>query len=307
MYRILGNMILAIGEILLDTFIEEEKEGYQASLRIGGAPFNLAARTSLKGVETAFYGSIGDDVFGEMVLEKAKSYPLSHLYLKKNKRKNTTLAVVRLQNGERSFDFVRNDITDTLLDLKDLSRFSLKANDIVHFGSLLLTSKEGFSFLKAVFPVLKKQSCFLSMDLNVRDKAFIGEDEIVRRRYFEILKEMDYVKGSDDDLKWLSSLSPVSFKEKYLKPESLFFLTHGEKGSEVLYRNEATFETERIFIPSSLTKAVDTTGAGDAFYASVLASLSQNQRDLDFSSILKEANTEGALATTYKGALPIVK
>lgn len=307
MYRILSNMILSIGEILLDTFIEEEKEGYQASFRIGGAPFNLAARTSLKGVETAFYGSIGDDVFGKMVFEKAKEYPLSNLYLKKHKRKNTTLAVVRLQNGERSFEFVRNDVVDSLLNAKDLSRFSLKPNDIVHFGSFLLTSKEGVSFLRSALPILKKDSCRFSFDLNVREKAFLGKDATIRKRYFEILKVMDYVKGSDDDLGWLTSLDPVSFKKKCLKPESLFFLTHGEKGSEVLYQDKASLETKRIFEEIFPVKAIDTTGAGDAFYASVLASLSENKDELDFVSILNEANREGALATTYKGALPIIK
>lgn len=295
-------MLLSIGEILLDTFIKEDEKGYEATFRLGGAPFNLAARVALRGIPSSFYGAIGEDVFGKMVLKETDKYPLSTCFLKRLSKKHTTLAVVSLQNGERSFEFMREDKTDSLLDMNDLKQFPISHQDIVHFGSLLLSEERGYRFMKAAIAYLKPFSPRFSFDLNVRPKAFLESDELILKRYLSILKEMDYVKASEEDFRWLTSLEPLEFKEKHLKEGSLLFLTYGANGSEVYFG-----EGRSVFVPSQKVKAVDTTGAGDAFYSSVLASLLKNPTPSDFNILLEEANREGALATTYKGALPKTK
>ncbi len=300
-------MLLSIGEILLDTFIKSNEEGYDAILKVGGAPFNLAARVSLKGVPSSFYGAIGDDLLGKMASEEAKKYPLSACFLKRIPRKSTTLAVVTLLDGERSFDFLRKDETDCFLDIDDLKRFSFSSKDIVHFGSLLLTNERGYRFLRDAIDFLKPFSSRLSFDMNVRKKAFFEKDDRIKERYRSVLKEMDFVKASDEDFCWLTSLEPSSFKKDFLKKDSFFFLTHGQKGSEAYFEKEGEEGVRRFFVPSLKVKSIDTTGAGDAFYASILTDFLRKADTSDLASILLKANREGALATTYKGALPKVK
>lgn len=295
-------MLLSIGEILLDTFIKEDEKGYEATFRLGGAPFNLAARVALRGIPSSFYGAIGEDVFGKMVLKETDKYPLSTCFLKRLSKKRTTLAVVSLRNGERSFEFMREDETDSLLDANDLKQFNVSQRDVVHFGSLLLSEEKGYRFMKAAIAYLKPFSPRFSFDLNVRPKAFHESDECIKERYLSLLKEMDCVKASEEDLKWLTSLGPLEFKEKHLKEGSLLFLTYGAKGSEVYFD-----EGRSVFVPSRKVSVLDTTGAGDAFYSCVLAGLLKNTIHPDFKLLLEKANWEGALATTYQGALPIIK
>ena len=166
-------MLLSIGEILLDTFIKSNEEGYDAILKVGGAPFNLAARVFFKGVPSSFYGAIGDDLLGKMVSEEAKKYPLSACFLKRIPRKSTTLAVVTLLDGERSFDFLRKDETDCFLDIDDLKRFSFSSKDIVHFGSLLLTNERGYRFLRDAIDFLKRFSFSPFFRYECPEKGFL--------------------------------------------------------------------------------------------------------------------------------------
>ena len=77
------------------------------------------------------------------------------------------------------------------------------------------------------------------------------------------------------------------------------FVSLGSKGSYYQYKEEnATVETFKV-------KPVDTTGAGDAFYACILAYLDKvdNRNKSTIIEIMKHANICGALACLKKGAL----
>ena len=85
----------------------------------------------------------------------------------------------------------------------------------------------------------------------------------------------------------------------------IIFVTLGEKGAYYKYkRGNGLLKTFRV-------KAIDTTGAGDAFMGAVLYKLSgksleeiNNLPEKEFEEIVRFANVAGALAATKKGAIP---
>ena len=70
-------MVLSIGEILVDLFIDgDNKKAYP-----GGAPFNVASNIArFNNKEVSFFGAIGNDEYGHFLYEHAKN-KINHLYL----------------------------------------------------------------------------------------------------------------------------------------------------------------------------------------------------------------------------------
>lgn len=68
----------------------------------GGGPVNMAVYTLRLGGEAAYIGPVGDDVYGQIMIEtiKAKGVDTSHLRVEKGK---TAVTQVELIDGERVF------------------------------------------------------------------------------------------------------------------------------------------------------------------------------------------------------------
>lgn len=293
-------MIHSIGEILLDCFQKEEgKDSLSLECHLGGAPFNVAANVISFGGEASFYGAIGEDPFGSFALSEASRYGVK-LHLAKRKV-NTTLALVTLKDGERSFSFLRDPGADYLLDIEEfLSTASLHERDIVHVGSLLLSKKEGCIFLGELLKALKGKGFRLSFDINLRVDLYESKESALKI-YREYLKSFDIVKVSSDELAYFGYEEAEGFLKEELQEGVSLFVTYGEKGSAYLEKGR------RVEALSKKLHPIDTTGAGDAFYARALYELSKGKgllSDAEIGEILQKANESGADALMHKGALP---
>ena len=161
-------MITCIGEILIDQFVEGDK----AINAIGGAPFNVAASIKRSGGHSSFLGSIGEDKEGKLILEEASKLNLDNLYLNRFKEYKTTIAQVKLIDGERSFKFIRDNGADYHFDLPFPKE--IYSSSIVHLGSLMLSEEVGRSFIKELIKELKERNILISFDINYREDIFKG-------------------------------------------------------------------------------------------------------------------------------------
>ena len=70
------SKIFCLGELLVDmvgTDKKNLKEGKVFEKNAGGAPANVCAAASMLGAETYFMGQVGDDNFGEYLIDKLKA------------------------------------------------------------------------------------------------------------------------------------------------------------------------------------------------------------------------------------------
>ena len=292
-------MVLSIGEILVDIFTEGEKK----TVFPGGAPFNLAANIAHFGGDISFYGSVGNDEYGHFLLDFAKKkVPSSFIDVKEDRE--TTQAIVSLDNGERSFRFVRDNGSDYLLDIKNLHKFDLSKMSIVHIGSLMLSYPEGREFFyQACQYVHDHSKSLISFDVNYRDDIFKDEAE-AKKIFLDALKYADIIKFTEEELELLSNEKDIlKGLTALLNPQQVAVVTLGKEGS-IFYSKD-----KFIKVPSYPLKPVDTTGAGDAFYSYFLYSVDNGLNmndDQQIINTLKRANVAGGLATQKKGAIDIV-
>ena len=292
-------MILSIGEILTDNFVE----GQNKTTLPGGAPFNVACNIKTFGGDVSFLGAIGKDEDGRLLKEFAKS-KLDKLFLKELEDKTTTQAIVTLSNGERSFKFNRGNGADYHLSISQLDDIDFTKVKIVHIGSLMLSEKEGYNFFfDAVKYIKNKTTCLISFDVNYRNDIFPNE-EIAKEIFISAIKTADILKFTEEELELLSGENDLKKGlTKLLNPNQIAVVSLGKEGSVFYSKN--TF----IKVETYPLKPVDTTGAGDAFYSYFLFAIDNGLNLNDESNIkieLYNANLIGGLATQKKGAINVV-
>lgn len=293
-------MVLSIGEILVDIFVDgEHKEVFP-----GGAPFNVASNIAhFNNKEVAFYGAIGNDEHGYFLRDYSKN-KIKYLYLDTLDKYHTTEAVVTLKDGERSFRFNRDAGADYHLNVSKLKEIDFSNVNIVHIGSLMLSSKEGRDFFSACVQYIKEiKDIKISFDVNYRDDIFNSEYE-AKNIFLEAIKEADIIKFTSEELELLTGIKDAKHSlDILLNKKQIAVVTLGKEGS--IYYSKNKF----IKVPSVEMKPMDTTGAGDAFYSYFLYEVDKGL-DLDKDSRIYDAllksNIVGGLATQKKGAIGVV-
>ena len=286
-------MLLCIGEILAD-MIGEEKNGITTYERkAGGAPFNVACALKKFGADVKFVGSVGDDLVGQFLIKYAKDFGMDTTYIHQNTERNTTLAFVELnEEGERSFCFYRKNTADYCMP--PVSDELIQSADTVCIGSLMLADEE---CVKYALDIIERAHSFgktVAFDVNYRTDIYKDTESAIKT-YKKILALADIVKFSEDEVEIFGQDYVNSLTDK------LVLITLGRDGSEWRYhgiRNNLT---------SITVKSVDTTGAGDAFFAGTLSQLDKNVGKALNDEILNHAlsfgNIAGALNTTGRGAI----
>ncbi|MEH6392250.1 MAG: carbohydrate kinase [Sulfitobacter sp.] len=258
-------MILCCGEALIDMI---EAQGAYTP-HPGGAVYNTAIALGRLERSVGFLSGLSNDVFGTLLREglQASHVDTSHVMFSD---RPTTLAFVRLVNGNASYMFYDENTAGRSLDKSSLP--AIPANiSAMYFGGISLIGMPAADFYSAL---AKREASarVIMMDPNIRP-LFITEPEIYRERLNQMIACCDILKVSDDDLHWIIS-GNATLKEKALAIRALgpkvVIVTKGSEGS-VAYLSD----DESVEAAAHKVSVVDTVGAGDTFNAGVLAKLSQ--------------------------------
>lgn len=286
-------MILSVGEILVD-MIGGEKDGvFCYERKAGGAPFNVACAAAKCGAQSGFVGCVGDDIIGTFLEKFVQEQNLTCTYVQRNLAANTTLAFVELdKTGERSFCFYRKNTAD--YRMPDIPDDIFAKATIVHIGSLMLSEAQGEVYAVALAERAKRAGKLVSFDVNFRDDIFRDTAAAVSV-YKKLIARADIVKFSEDEVEIFTKAYVDSLQDK------LVCVSLGGKGSEWRYGGK------RAIVESIKVSPVDTTGAGDAFYAGVLSQIDGQDKsqwtEKLFNKAFRFGNICGALNTLAKGAI----
>lgn len=311
--------LFSIGEVLIDFIPLEKGVALKDVLSFertpGGAPANVAAAVAKYGQKSAIISKLGNDAFGDFLVEKLVETGVNTDQILRTDKANTTLAFVSLKkNGERDFSFYRNPCADLLLEADELDENSFEKGDYLHFCSVdLVESPMKYAHKKAIEIVKSKQG-IVSFDPNVRLPLW-GNEQDCRNAILEFLPLAHIVKISDEELEFITGITDEkeALKSLFSGDVEVVVYTQGGKGASVLTRNTNYFKQ------GYKINVVDTTGAGDAFIGGFLFVLLKNEVDKSRLvayveehgiELLSFANASGALTTANKGgtsALPTLQ
>lgn len=300
--------VIAIGEVLIDFTPAGRTAGgnEQFECNPGGAPANVAAALSRLGAKSALISKVGEDQFGSLLHNTLLNSGVDVSEVSYTDEAGTTLAFVHLDDkGDRSFSFFRKPGADTFLHAKDVPLDRIVNSRALHFGSLSMTHEPARTATMTAVLKAKEAGVLVSFDPNIRFALWESRDE-AKQHIFWSMKYADILKISEEELHFITGTSDVEQGSLELQQQFgtvLIVVTLAEKGC---YYRLAGHEG---YVPGFQVKAVDTTGAGDAFLGCLLYKVLETTSSLNaltnqqMISMLTFANAGGALVTTRKGAL----
>ncbi|CAN7006415.1 unnamed protein product [Brassica rapa subsp. trilocularis] len=273
----------------------------------GGAPANVAVGVSRLGGSSAFVGKVGDDEFGRMLAEILRLNNVDNSGMRFDHEARTGLAFVTLRgDGEREFLFFRHPSADMRLLESELDKNLIQKAKIFHYGSISLIEEPCRSTQLAAMKIAKASGSLLSYDPNLRLPLWPSE-EAARKEIMSIWNLADVIKISEEEITFLTGGDDpyddeVVLRKLFHPNLKLLVVSEGPNGCRY-YTQEFKGRVGGVKV-----KAVDTTGAGDAFVSGLLNSLASDLTLLTDEKKLREAllfaNACGAITATERGAIP---
>ena len=263
----------------------------------GGSSANTARGVSALGGTSAFFGSIGTSIYGEMYQSALESAGV-RTYLHKGLNLTGNAITYITEDHERTFSVhlgAAADVPWSVMDTKILA-----SAKIIHLEGFQFEGKTKETLLQVV-KFAKQHNVPVSLDLN--DPALIGRNhdlfKEIAREYVNILfaneTEGQAFTGHEDSLAVINSLREVA---------DVVILKCGSDGAHIMFDGEITT------IAAESVPVVDTTGAGDLFAAGFLYGLTHGYTAAESGSLGARAAAAiigqiGVDTAVIEGIIPI--
>ena len=299
-----GPRILVAGETLVD-FIPgaagplAEVETFER--RAGGAPANVAVGLQRLGESPWLCTTLSTDPFGDFLADRLEREGLSGRFVTRVERPTALAFVSHDPDGDRDFAFYREGTADVHLETAVVDDATLGALEWVVVGGVTLTADPA---RRATFDLVERAreaGCRVAFDPNTRPELWAdGPDPTATLR--RMLSTVDLVTASREDLAPLGlpvGADDLPSRLLGLGPDTVV-LTEGPAGAGAVAGPDSPWGAGEWHHPGYDPDVVDTTGAGNAFLAGVLASLVDGAGP---GESLAFANAVAGVATTAGGAM----
>lgn len=266
------SMRVAIaGEALID-LISEADGRFNPCL--GGAVYNLARALARQGMGTLYLNPFSSDKLGQALMQQmvddgvvlSQPTPVQAV---------TSLAVVNVNpNGHPSYAFYRDGVADRQVNPVQMQEDCAKHEatiEMVCTGALALDARDQDVYLPWLNTQKQIGKCIV-VDANLRPSVMPDLDAY-RHCIHSFLSVADIIKVSDEDLVALDVPGSTALeKARHVMQQTdakLMALTLGAQGAWLLAANGGEyFGREKADL-----NIIDTVGAGDSFFAGLLAAL----------------------------------
>lgn len=294
--------VTTLGELVIDLVPVRTSAGLAYLPKPGGAPGNVAAGMARLGHASAMITKVGTEAFGQAAVSALETAGVAMHAVIRTAAHNTALAVVsETASGESDFFFYRENCADSNLAPDEVPTDLIAASRVLHVGTLPLATRVSGAAQRHAVAYAKANSVLVSTDLNFR-AAFWRDADRMREAGMEAVRAANIVKVSRDELALLASAIDTTDAVRSLWHSELiaFAVTKGAAGADLFTALDA------VSVPGFAVTPVDTVGCGDAFMASLLASLLERQFEIQavaLRAIAARACAAGAIMATRSGAL----
>lgn len=259
---------------------------------LGGKGFNQAVGSALSGSPTSFVSALGEDAFAPQFRAKLDELKIEYAL---ESRKDMATGAAAISVDEQG----RNSIIVALGANEGLNPDFLVRHErmLESAGVLLLQFETRLDLIDAALRLARRKNPNIITILNPAPAL----PEIP----MSILKNVDYLTPNETELETISGtkLGAGDFEAQVkracadLPVEGAILATLGERGCYYFKRSGSTIETQAL--PAFKVRAIDTTGAGDAFNGAFASGLVQTQGD--WRKAAQFAQAAAAISVTRPG------
>ena len=238
----------------------------------GGPAANAAVAVSLLGMKSAFAGQLGQDTYGDKHYQEFLNYSVCTDLIQRTTHPTPLSTVLVKPNGNRALINYKGDTQPLAAEAIDFSQLAPKV--------ILFDGHE--PYLSMPLALQARQAGIPTVldagSLHDGTMALIGQVDYV------VCSEKFGQQFTGDAKKTLARLGRVA---------PVVVITLGEQGLIWQYGGH------QGAMPAFAVKAIDSTGAGDAFHGAFAAGLAAQ---MDWLALLRYASAAGAYCCTKKGA-----
>jgi len=262
------------------------KEIYLAT---GGCASNTAVSLSKIGLKAGVIGKVGNDIFGDFVINYLKENGVDISTVSRSKEKATSKTIILL-TADEDRRFIHNFGANADFGLDDIDLNYVCQAKALYVGGYLVLPRLNQASLIKLFKLAKEKNISTFLDV-----VAPGPDPDLINQCKEAFSYTDYFLPNQDEARILTGKEdPESQAEVFLKynPEMVVVITMGREG--------ALIRTKDKVIRSKVYKVdiVDPSGGGDAFDAGFIFGILQGW---NLEKTLQFASAMGASAVTAIG------
>lgn len=282
------QQVFIFGEVLADVFPEQTI--------IGGAPYNVARHLRAFGFAPTMLTRIGEDQYGEKILQEMAANDLNISGVQRDKKSPTGQVKVTFTPQGHHFEILNHQAYDFLDEKPALDVLNTLTPNMLYLGTLALRNAQTFSVAKKL---VEKISCPIFCDVNLRVPWY--SLEVIDW----VLQIADTVKINHEELAEIAPMLGIAgtaeqqawaLLKKYQLKNVL--VSHGEAGSWWLNGQDEIKRMGTVILEKPF---VDSVGAGDAYSAVAMLGM---LREWETEIILKRASQFAAAMCTVRGAVP---
>ncbi len=243
---------------------------YAATLdkTFGGAESNLAIGVARLGHSSGWFGRLGNDPIGNMILKAIRGEGVDVSRAKLSDHEPTGLMIRENASGKASVHYYRKLSAASAMTPDDLDPEYIAGARILHVtGITAAISESGLSTVEAAIHIAKQAGVKVSFDPNLRLKLWSAEK--ARPVLLRLAEQADYFLPGLDEMKLLyNEESDEKVLERLAAMDAVCIVKGGPDLTYVLADGTLTevpyFKADQV---------LDTVGAGDGFCAGFLAGL----------------------------------
>jgi 2-dehydro-3-deoxygluconokinase len=261
---------------------------------VAGAESNTAIGLSRLGHNVGWFSRLGDDEFGQAVLNsiKREGVDVSRVIIDEEYPTGVYFKEVHGSSNTRVY-YYRKDSAASRLSSSDLDLEYLKNSNCFYFSGITpaLSASCNETVLRAL-TIVKESNIKVIYDPNVRLKLWDVNDAKIF--FNKIIGFLDLVLAGSEEIKLLTGTDSIEYAGMSMLNKGLeqLVIKKGNEGSFLYTQNEIIYE------PIIDIKSIESVGAGDAFNAGYISGFLKNY---SLQNRLKLGNFMGGMATRSLG------
>ena len=292
--------IVVIGELLVEVMAARTGQsflqpGLFSAPYPSGAPAIFADQAAQIGAEVALIGTVGDDDFGTVIVERLSVSGVDLSGVRTDPVKPTgTAFVTYAENGDRSFVFNIAHSAAGEVQIDQLLPALFEDCRFLHVMGSSLISESMIAAIRRALDLARNAGARISFDPNIR-KELVRNPQVAEA-VTEFLSYADILLPSEADLEYFfpDSSQTDAIRALLDRKIEMVVLKQGRHGCTLFERQD------KLHIPAIAVEEVDPTGAGDCFGGTFLALICQG---MPARQAVMYANVAGSLAVAAKGPM----
>jgi ribokinase len=266
----------------------ETVKGSSFKMGPGGKGSNQGVAASRAGADVTLVTKVGNDVFGKIALDfyKKENMNTQYVFVDQEKETGTALIMVDEYSGQNQI-LVVSGACDNITEQE-----IMETEQLIDEASILLLQLE--VNMDAIEKVIDMAYA--------KGKMIVLNTAPAQKLPDSLLKKVDIVTPNEIEAGILTDMKVET--EADAQKAAQVLMNKGVKSVVITMGKNGVFvmtPDRKEFVPSMKVKAIDTTGAGDAFNGGFVTALSEGK---DIFEAARFGNIVGALSVTKEGTAP---